>query len=77
MINDRKNFKVKNCGHFYATSICQWKVSENMEELVSAMKKDGFIFVVFWVPLPVDAEYEINSFSPDVKGCVKIAEYTV
>ena len=61
--------------HFYASSIASWRVSEDLETLIKDMKREGYSFAVVMVPLPIEADYEITSYMPNVEGCVLLAEY--
>ena len=41
----------KNEGfHFFASSIAEWCVHDNLEELVKVMKKEGFPFALWHIP---------------------------
>lgn len=54
--------------HFFASSIGAWNMGENMEELITVMKNDGLPFSLWYVPLALDAEYEIACYQPQVEG---------
>ena len=42
--------------HFFASSIAEWSVNKNIDDLIKHMVKAGFPFVVWYVPIPVTAE---------------------
>jgi hypothetical protein len=63
--------------HFYASSMAQWETSEDVGELVAKMKKSPYSFFVMMVPLPLAADYQIESYAPVVEGCVWLALYEV
>ena len=43
-------------GHFFASNVREWRTSDNVAELIDVMKKYKAQFVLFYVPLPMDAE---------------------
>lgn len=62
--------------HYFASSLGQWKVSEDLDELIKQMKANGMSFVVYLVPLPLGADYEIRSYAPDAPGSVFIGRWS-
>lgn len=52
--------------HFYATSFASWKVNTNLDALVRAMKREGYPFNVFRLDLPIDSDYRIQEYTPQV-----------
>lgn len=52
--------------HWYATSIADWRVDDNLETLIARMKGLGFDFQIWRVSLPIDAEYRISNYAPEV-----------
>lgn len=58
--------------HFFASSVASWEASANLDEVLAWMKKDGYPFNLWKVPLPADAEYKISMYAPQVEGCVFI-----
>ena len=58
--------------HFFASSIGYWNVSSNLDELIKKMKSDKLDFSVWHVPLPHDAEYEIDMLAPKVEGAKRL-----
>ena len=61
--------------HFFASSIAEWSVNKNIDDLIKHMKKAGFPFAVWYVPTHVTAEYEIHSYTPDVEGRVFLGHW--
>lgn len=62
-------------GHYYASSVAEWRTGTDYNKLVKEMKTGGFSFFVVWVPLPYEAEYEIEHFAPAVKGAVLMEQF--
>ena len=58
--------------HYFASSVASWKTGENLEDVLAYMKKDGFPFNLWLVPLPPEAEYDISNYAPKVTGRVFI-----
>jgi len=57
--------------HFFAASTSTWMATtpdRNLSQLMKLMEKEGHGFNLFLVPLPHDADYEINFFQPQVEG---------
>lgn len=57
--------------HFFAASIAQWAKTtptRDLRQLMKLMDKDGQGYNLFLVPLPYDADYDINWFQPQVEG---------
>ena len=52
--------------HWYASSIAEWKVDDDLDRLIAKMKKSGYDFDVFRISMPLDAEYGINYYVPQV-----------
>lgn len=67
----------KTVGHFYAASLAEWRVDKNPGALIAFFKREGdFSFTLWWVPVPIDAEYRIEGFAPQVEGAIQVAFYT-
>ena len=62
-------------GHYYASSVAEWHVDNDLEKLIKFFKSEDFPFTISFVPLPIDADYEIRNYAPDVAGRVVIAKY--
>lgn len=57
--------------HFFAASASTWMATtpdRNLSQLMKLMEKEGAGFNLFLVPLPHDADYEINFYQPQVEG---------
>ncbi len=70
----------ENQFHFYASSVAQWITTtdkRDLRQLIKLMDKDKFSYNLFLVPLPHDANYEINFFQPQVKGTQWLGFYEV
>ena len=62
-------------GHFYASSLGEWRVDTDLSALIKKMERGGMNFVVVWVPLPIEAHYEIEYYRPVVEGCRNISHH--
>ena len=57
--------------HFFAASVFTWAQTtptRDLPALIRLMEQEGAGYNLFLVPLPHDAEYEINFFQPQVEG---------
>ena len=57
--------------HFFAASVTMWAQTtpeRDLRELMKLMDKEGLGYNLFLVPLPHDAQYEINFYQPQAKG---------
>ena len=52
--------------HYYASSVADWRVFHTYEAAVDTMSTLGFPFSVWHVAMPIDAEYQIVSYRPQV-----------
>jgi hypothetical protein len=60
-----------NKSHFFASSVATWMLTtpeRNLKQVLDMMMKEGYPFNLFLVPLPHDADYEINMYQPQVEG---------
>ena len=62
-------------GHFYASSVAEWKTGNDIEAVIKHMRQEQFPFAVWYVPVPEDTPYRIEAYAPIVKGAVLIARY--
>lgn len=58
--------------HYYASSVAEWRTSENIKDLTKIMDKAKFPYVLWLVPVPESAHYEIRGYEPQVPGAVAI-----
>ena len=61
--------------HFYASSVGEWKVSNDIGELIATMKKDRLDFVLWKVPGDKSIPYQIKYFTPMIDGRVYLGQY--
>lgn len=61
--------------HFYASSIAEWRTGTDLVKLIKTMQSDDFEFVIYYVPLPADAPYNIKSYIPAVDDIVYLGTY--
>lgn len=64
-------------GHFYSSSLAQWKVDEDPAALVAHMKRDNYPFTLWFVPVPITADYKIMEYMPQVDGAMYLGTYKV
>ncbi len=57
--------------HYFVSSFDIWSSGEDLFEVIQRHKRDtkADIAGIYLVPLPPDAEYKINHFTPEVEGC--------
>lgn len=63
--------------HFFATSFASWHTSTDLVALIKKFEQEAHPFLVFYVPLPEESNYEIQDFSPQVEGVIELAYYGV
>ena len=66
--------------HFFAHNGAEWVAStpeRNLPALIKQMQKLGHHYHLFYVPLPYNAAYKIESYQPKVEGLVYLGYYTV
>jgi len=62
-------------GHYYASSVAEWQVDNDLEKLIKFFKSEDFPFTIWFVPVPIDTDYKIENYGPVVDGRVVIAKY--
>jgi hypothetical protein len=68
-------FKPADCGtphHFFASSVAEWRTNTDMEKLIADMRAVGYVFNLFYVPVPADAPYKISMYTPQVEGTIML-----
>jgi hypothetical protein len=58
--------------HFFASSVASWRTDADLDKLVAWMKKGGYPFNLWKVPLPAAASYSISNYAPVAEGCTFI-----
>lgn len=61
--------------HFFGTSVAEFHVDENIDELIKYMKSRGFEYNLWFVPCDVSDEYQIKQFAPQVEGAIYLGKY--
>lgn len=61
--------------HFFAASVLEWKVNDDVGALVSYMKRQNFGFNLWYVPGDIERSYKIQDFVPQVDGVVWLGYY--
>ena len=67
--------KIEQTGHYFAASIAEWRTGPNADKLIEDMQREPFPFMVWFVPLPENAAYDVEDFRPVVDGAVNVASY--
>ncbi len=50
-----------------------WKIDTDIEKLIRTMKKEGYPFHLWLVPVGMDMDYDIENYAPKVEGAVFLA----
>jgi len=61
--------------HYYASSVAEWRVDNDLEKLIKTMKKDRYGFIVWIVPANIEAHYQIQEYAPQVPGSIAIYQH--
>lgn len=61
--------------HFYGSNLREWKTSENIHEVINWFVGQKHPYQLWYVPLPDDAQYEIDFYAPQVKGAIFLNSY--
>jgi len=56
--------------HFFASSHYDWRINNDIRKLIKEMDKLKNPYALFYVPLSIDADYEINNYVPQIKDKV-------
>ncbi len=62
--------------HFYASSFCTWKTSEDMRDVIKHMEKEGYEYTLWYVPVSDKENYEIRYYAPQVEGSFVLSTFT-
>lgn len=61
--------------HFFASSIAEWKVDTDPGKLITFFKRERYDFSLWYVPVEVSAEYQINYYAPQVEGAILLGTF--
>jgi hypothetical protein len=67
----------KQVFHFFATSAAEWHIDSDIKRLIKFMDKQGFEYGLWYVPVDINADYEIKYFVPQVEGSAFLGKYQV
>jgi hypothetical protein len=67
--------KFASTHHFFATSFCEWKVDEDIREVIKYMEKQKYPYNLWMIPLEEKENYNIEDFTPQVEGRVYLGQY--
>ena len=66
--------------HFFVSSVAMWCTTGTSRTLTQAIRmfdKEKLTYTIWYVPLPPEADYEINYYCPQVAGAhlVELVEF--
>lgn len=64
--------------HFYASNIGMWATTSperDLPALIKLMESEGLSYILSYIPLPHDAEYQIRFYQPDVEDMVYMGTF--
>lgn len=61
--------------HFFGSSAATWLVTDDLADLIAALKRESYPFNVWLVPGPSTSDYRIESYAPQVDGAVWLCSY--
>jgi hypothetical protein len=56
--------------HFFASSVGEWQVDEDLFTLLLKMDKMRWDYTVYYVPVAITEPYKINMYAPMVEGVI-------
>jgi hypothetical protein len=62
--------------HFYASSFCTWKTSEDIRDVINHMESEGNTYTLWFVPVSDEDHYEIKYYAPQVTGAFVLGHFT-
>lgn len=62
--------------HYYGTSAAEWKVSNDIRELIAHFERSSFPYAIYFVPVDIAADYAIKYYVPQVDGVFCVANIT-
>jgi len=66
---------MKSQFHFYASSLGEWRTSDDIESLIKGMKRSKLPFALWKIPGDKSIPYEIKTYSPVIDGKVYLGTY--
>jgi hypothetical protein len=61
--------------HYFISSVAQWRTGTDLPGMIEEMKRDGYMFNVWLIPLKPDAPYQIEYYAPKVEGRVYLGAF--
>lgn len=61
--------------HIYGQNVCEYFVSEDLQEVIKWFSKQTMSYSLYYVPVPKDANYEIEFYVPQVKGVIYLGTF--
>lgn len=61
--------------HFFASSLAEWRLAEDPATLINHFKRAGYPFVLWFVPVSIKENYQIDFYRPQVEGAILLAQY--
>ena len=64
--------------HFFASCWHSWRCNEKLPDLIKYMEDldSEMDYLVFYVPAPLKANYQIEHYVPKVDGVLSLGKYT-
>ncbi len=61
--------------HFFASSMATWLARDDLDEIIAAMKREGYPFNVWLVQGDVSRPYGISNYAPQADDAVWLGFY--
>lgn len=61
--------------HFFLSSAASWRTGCDLLALIAEMKRDGYPFSIWYVPVQENSPYKIEMYAPQVPGAIELAVY--
>lgn len=61
--------------HIYGHNVYEYFVSEDIQEVIKWFEKQKVSYSLYYVPVPKDANYEIEFYAPQVQGAAYLGSF--
>ena len=61
--------------HIYGANCYEYFVSEDIQEVIKWFEKQKVMYSLYYVPVPIAANYEINFYVPQVDGALFLGSF--
>jgi hypothetical protein len=62
--------------HFYGSSVCTWKISADIRDVIGVLESEGHPYTLWLVPGDSESNYDIKWYAPQVEGAIVLGHYT-